>query len=102
MRLATVPILALAVMAGTAAVAQEMHGDVAVGRRLAERWCASCHQLAGTVKEPAASFPQIARMPSTTALALRVFLRTSHPTMPNVTLTPADTDDLVAFILSLK
>ncbi len=102
MRLATVPITALAVMAGAVAAAQEMHGDVAAGRHLAEHWCASCHQLEGSAKEPAASFPQIARMPSTTALALRVFLRTSHPTMPNVALTTADTDDLVAFILSLK
>ena len=41
-------------------------------------------------------------MPSTTELALKVFLRTSHPSMPNIVLTPEQTDNLVTYILSLK
>ena len=100
---AVVAALALAASA-TASPAQEPKGNAAAGQRLAERWCTSCHQPSGNAYAtyPNASFAQIARMPSTTALALRAFLRTSHPSMPNIVLTPADTDDLVAYILSLR
>ena len=41
-------------------------------------------------------------MPSTTELALKVFLQSSHPTMPNVVLTAEQRGDLVNYILSLK
>jgi hypothetical protein len=37
-----------------------------------------------------------------TATALRVFLTTSHPKMPNLILTPEDTTDVIAYILSLR
>ena len=37
-----------------------------------------------------------------TATALRVWLQTSHPTMPNIMLAPNDMDNVVAYILSLK
>ena len=41
-------------------------------------------------------------MPSTTAESLGVFLRTSHPTMPNLVLSAAERDDVIAYILSLR
>jgi len=41
-------------------------------------------------------------MPSTTALSLKVFLRPSHNKMPNLIISDPDTDDLIAYILSLK
>jgi mono/diheme cytochrome c family protein len=41
-------------------------------------------------------------MPSTTALAINVFLRTSHDVMPNYQLSHEEIDDVVAFIMSLK
>lgn len=44
----------------------------------------------------------VAALPSTTALSLKVFLRTNHNNMPNLHLSDAETDDLVAYILSLK
>jgi cytochrome c len=106
MRPATLVVTALAVAAAAPlAAAQEGRGNIAAGRRLAEQWCGSCHQLgpAGTPpRADAPGLPQVAQLPSTTALALRVFLRTSHADMPNIQISPADTDDLVAFILSLK
>jgi mono/diheme cytochrome c family protein len=105
MRLLTTMIVALAAMAGAGdAWAQETRGDAGAGQRLAGRWCSSCHQSGGdgAAKDRAPTFEQIARLPSTTALSLRVFLRTSHPNMPNIQLTPAETDDVVAYILSLK
>ena len=50
----------------------------------------------------APSFLDVANMPSTTALSLKVFLRTSHKEMPNLIISETDTDDLIAYILNLK
>ena len=47
-------------------------------------------------------FPEVARRASTTALSLNAFLRTPHARMPNVALTPAQLEDLIAYILSLR
>lgn len=41
------------------------------------------------------------RMPSMSELAIKVLLRTSHPTMPNFILSPEEIDSLTAYILSL-
>jgi hypothetical protein len=37
-----------------------------------------------------------------TATAIRVFLTTSHPKMPNLILTPAEIANVTAYILSLR
>ena len=37
-----------------------------------------------------------------TATALRVFLTTSHPKMPNLILAPEQITDVIAYILSLR
>ena len=50
----------------------------------------------------AADFAEIANVPSTTELSLKVFLRSSHKSMPNFILQPAEADDIVAYILSLR
>lgn len=83
--------------------AQEPRGNVETGRRLATDWCSGCHSIEPkTVGVFAANFTEIARLPSTTALSLKVFLRTNHRSMPNFILQPDEADDIVAFILSLK
>ena len=48
------------------------------------------------------SFRAIAAMPSTTALSLRVFLQTPHGRMPDFALSRNETDDVIAYILSLR
>lgn len=48
------------------------------------------------------SFSEIAGQPSSTATSIRAFLATPHPTMPNLKLTPVETDEIVAYILSLQ
>ena len=79
--------------------------SAAAGHRLADAWCKECHSIevatAGAANA-APDFAEIANRPSTTALSLKVFLRTSHPSMPNIVIAPAETDDLVNYILSLK
>ena len=89
---------------GAAAQAQDIAGDVAAGRRLADAWCSECHALVSgtTAGKAGPDLTAIADMPSTTALSLRVFLQSSHPNMPNLILGRAETDDLIAYILSLK
>lgn len=79
--------------------------SVAAGRKLAEAWCKECHALevsnSGTLGR-APDFVGIANRISTTELSLKVFLRSSHRDMPNLIIAPAQADDLVQFILSLK
>jgi cytochrome c len=75
------------------------------GHRLADAWCKQCHAIdtgtAGTAN-PAPDFAAIANQPSTTALSLKVFLKTSHRSMPNLVIAPDQAEDLVEYILSLK
>ncbi|MGJ5206617.1 c-type cytochrome [Bradyrhizobium sp. HKCCYLR20261] len=80
--------------------------SVQAGRKLAEAWCSPCHAIdasgARSQTATAPDFVAVANMPSTTELALKVFLQSSHPTMPNVILTAEQRGDLVNYILSLK
>jgi len=79
--------------------------DLSVGRRLAETTCGVCHQIdAASPQSPnpdAPSFVEISRMTSMTVLAIKVFLRSSHASMPNIILTPEETDSVAAYIVSL-
>jgi mono/diheme cytochrome c family protein len=83
--------------------AQSSRGIVEAGRRLAIDWCSGCHSVAPkTVGIFAADFAEVAKLPSTTALSLKVFLRSNHRSMPNFILQPAEADNIIAYILSLK
>jgi len=85
--------------------AGEARTYAARGQALAKQWCSQCHGMGPnesslTPKIP--SFSEIAAESSVTEPSLRVFLRTSHSTMPNLILNQGDTDDIVSYILSLK
>jgi mono/diheme cytochrome c family protein len=86
--------------------AQLPHDDDPVlrGQALAEAWCMSCHRVGpiGGGGGRDLDFLAIANMPATTELSLRVFLQSSHRSMPNIVLERKDLDHIVAFILSLK
>jgi mono/diheme cytochrome c family protein len=80
-------------------------GSPSSGRQIAITICGNCHKVAPTMpSSPVASpsFEDIANLPSTTALSLYAFLRSNHNKMPNFILSPADTDDVIAYIISLK
>ncbi|MEO8321690.1 MAG: c-type cytochrome [Bradyrhizobium sp.] len=81
-------------------------GDPDEGRKIAAANCSSCHEMGpGTLDPDAASIPSfqaIAAMPSTTMIAISVFLRTSHDVMPNLRLTERQISDIGAYILSLR
>jgi mono/diheme cytochrome c family protein len=81
-------------------------GRPQAGRAFAENACVECHIIAEGAKSRlvtgAPSFVTLARRPETTEFRLRVFFQTPHQVMPNFLLSPEQTDDLVAYILSLK
>jgi mono/diheme cytochrome c family protein len=90
---------------GFSASAQES-GNAAAGARFARTACGSCHateaRQADSPNAHAPAFQVIANMPSMTGTALTVWLRTSHPTMPNLQLTSAEITDVIAYIQSLR
>lgn len=58
-----------------AALAQDLSGNIASGRHIAESWCTRCHQINLDELTPLPyppSFVEIGNMPSTTALAINV------------------------------
>ena len=81
-------------------------GDVAAGHAFARNACKPCHAVEADQRAPrriviGPAFRDVANTPGMTATAIRVFLRTSHPKMPNLILTPDETEDVIAYILSL-
>jgi mono/diheme cytochrome c family protein len=75
------------------------------GRQVAVEVCSACHQVSEGASLPsqrAPRFVDIANMPSTTALSLKVFLRSNHKRMPNFTISVPDAEDVIDYILSLK
>ena len=82
-------------------------GDVQSGQKLAVQECRACHNVGAgrrkaPVQEGAPSFYDVANMASTTPTSLYVFLHTPHPSMPNFRLSKKESDDIVAYILSLR
>lgn len=80
-------------------------GERAAGRRLATEFCGECHQSRPsfpTLYRFPPSLEEIAKLPSTTRLSLRVFLRSNHKRMPDFIISKPDADDIIEYILSLK
>jgi mono/diheme cytochrome c family protein len=79
--------------------------DLVAGELLADKWCTQCHGVRANRLGPnllAPTFPELAAEPSITEYSLRALLRAPHETMPQITLTPDETEDIVGYILSLK
>jgi len=78
-------------------------GSARKGFTYAERYCGSCHNIldneAPSLNRRATPFKMVASTPGMSVTALTVWSRTSHPTMPNLVIEPAD---VVAYILSLR
>jgi cytochrome c2 len=81
-------------------------GSVPLGLKFAEKSCAECHAIyySDTLSPNPNSppFKIVADTPGWTRTALNVFLQTPHKTMPNIYVTGADKDNVIAYILSLK
>jgi mono/diheme cytochrome c family protein len=103
MRHLRIPMMMALIAWAPAAWAQ---GDVAAGRALGLKWCSECHLVErGQSKPPSDAAPSwyaIAKDPATTEGGLHAFFATPHKQMPNIMLSRQETDDIVAYILSLK
>ena len=94
-------------LAAAASNAGAQDGDAAAGRTFAREACNSCHVVEPTNLSPRVvvigpKFQDIANTKGMTATALRVFLTTSHPKMPNLILTSEQIADVSAYILNLR
>jgi mono/diheme cytochrome c family protein len=89
--------LALCLLATTPSLAADAeHGGV-----IARRWCASCHGLAPGERRgdrDAPDFAAIARDPAMDGRGLATFLAKPHGKMPDLSLSRAEIDDLVAYV----
>jgi mono/diheme cytochrome c family protein len=96
------PLLALP----TFAHAESLPGDAREGYKLAQKVCSVCHRVeqeeSGVSSVGAPAFQDIADDLAVTETALLVFFRTTHKNMPDLVLTPAETDDAIAYILGLR
>jgi mono/diheme cytochrome c family protein len=105
-RLPGMMAIGLILLYGTNLAQAQGSGGSVEGRRIAARSCSGCHQIdvrtRDSTNDPIPSFQAIAALPSMTTLALSVFLRTSHKTMPNIQLTETEISDVGAYILSLR
>ena len=99
----TVPLAAALTAVAAGAKAQ----DIAAGHALAREACNTCRivefeQRAYRRFIIGPAFRDIANTQGMTTTALQVFLRSSHPKMPNLILTADEEADVVAYILSLR
>jgi mono/diheme cytochrome c family protein len=102
---ARVVIAAMICVAAGSANAQQI-GSVQEGRRLAREVCAECHAIdnadGGSTNPDAPTFKVIANTPGMTSAALTVALQTTHRTMPNLVIKGDASQNIIAYILSLK
>jgi mono/diheme cytochrome c family protein len=110
-RIKIVALLAVASLTACVSPAPTSSGDdlsaaSASGRAFAEQTCASCHAIeneAAISPHPAATpFEAVANTPGMTAIALNAWLHSAHPSMPNVAATHDQTDDLWAYLMTLR
>ena len=107
MRWMMLPYVAAAVTlaAQLPVLAQPVDGNPLSGQQIATKLCSSCHRVLPMTlsdKGDPPSFQSIADLSSTTGLSLNVFLHSNHKDMPDFMLSRTVSDDLIAYILSLK
>ena len=96
-----------ALLLPTISMADDLPGDPVRGRVLAENVCNACHTVEkgrrhqGKIGAPA--FQNIADNSTMTPLALRFILQSAEKDrMPNLILSQDETDDIIAYIRSLR
>jgi mono/diheme cytochrome c family protein len=100
-------VVLAAALAAAAFNAKAQDGDIAAGHAFARQACKACHMVELKRRSPrrfeiGPAFRDIVATPGMTATALKVFLTSSHPKMPNLILTPEEIADVSAYILSLR
>lgn len=106
MRIFLQAVVTVSILASLPARAQDT-GNSSRGLNYARAHCAECHGVETMADDfspnvDAPDFSVVANTPGMTERAVRVWLQTSHPTMPNLIIAPEDSDDLAAYIVSLR
>ena len=95
----------LVAMIPSAAMSQEI-GDAAKGMDYAIEVCSECHAVRDgepkSLLSEAPSFEDIANTSGMTAIALTVWFKSQHPTMPNIKMTDEEMRNVIQYIISLK
>ena len=96
--------LAISLLTGANALAAKDAGDPQAGFEYAKSVCSTCHGISAehSPLRKATRFRAVADRPGMTGTALRVWIETSHPTMPNIVVEKQDMLNVIAYILSLK
>jgi len=94
-------MILIAILVGAAVNVHAQDGDPVAGYVFAREAGNACHTVDVERRAPrriviGPAFRDIANTRGMTATALRVFLTTSHPKMPNLILTPTETADVIA------
>lgn len=95
----------LAAITAMTAASPTIAADAGNGKKLAERWCQSCHAIAANqpmAVTEAPAFAGIARKPGFDEAKVAAFLLEPHPKMPPLGLSREAAADLAAFIASQK
>ena len=90
--------------AASALAAEDVVGDPQAGFEYAQSVCSGCHGISAenSPVRKATRFREVADRPGMTGTALRVWIETYHPTMPNIVVDKQDMLNVIAYILSLK
>jgi mono/diheme cytochrome c family protein len=68
--------------------------------------CGDCHLVSPDQSpdgmRPGPDLMERVRQPEITELALRSYLRTTHPVMPNIMLKQEQADDIIAYLMTFK
>lgn len=80
-------------------------GDKDKGHAYAQKFCTNCHAVEkdeNVILGDVPSFQDVADAEGMSPRALAVWLRTSHPNMPDFIIPPDDIDNVIAYIMSLR
>ena len=88
----------------TASPIASAEGSAEAGRRLAQRWCASCHQVepGAPAKDIAPPFASLGVQRGKDPGWIRAWLANPHPPMQGINLSRQQIDDVVAYLQSLS
>lgn len=99
-------LAALAALLAAGPALAEDRGNAERGLAYAKANCAECHDVRRNhfdspwPESPA--FQEIANADGMSRIALYAFLRTPHPTMPNLVIPADDIADLTAYLISIR
>jgi len=96
---ASTVVIALLATSSTASAA----GSAEAGKRLAQQWCASCHQVEpnAPAKDTAPPFASLGVEKGKDPGWIRAWLANPHPPMQGINLSRQQIDDIVAYLQSL-